>query len=89
MAVIDQGRRERIAGKLRAHRAESGMSQAKAAERVGSEKDAIGRYERGVASPSIETMWDMADMYGVSLDELVGREFTARGGDLADEAGAV
>lgn len=77
MAIRDQERRDRIAGKLRAHRAEANLSQAQVAKAVDMDKASIGRYEQGVACADLETAWDMANLYGVSLDALVGREFSA------------
>ena len=75
MAIKDDERRDLIAGKLRAHRAESALSQAELGELVNVDKSSISKYERGVACADYETMWDLADLYGVSLDELGGRVF--------------
>ena len=75
MAIKNDERRDLIAGKLRAHRAESDLSQAEVGELVNVDKSSIGKYERGVACADYETMWDLADLYGVSLDELGGRAF--------------
>lgn len=74
MAIKDRERRDRIAGKLRAHRAEARLSQVRVAEVVDMDKSSIGRYEQGDGCMDVETAWEMADLYGVSLDELVGRE---------------
>ena len=74
MAIKDQERRDLIAGELRAHRAKANLSQAQVAKAVDMEKSAIGRYEQGAVELGIETAWDMANLYGVSLDEMVGRE---------------
>lgn len=75
MAIRDQERRDRIAGKLRGHRAEANLSQAQVAESVDVDKASIGRYEQGASELGVETAWEMANLYGVSLDALVGREF--------------
>ena len=80
MAVKDQQRRERIAGELRAHRAKAQMTQKQVAEVCDMDETSIGKYEQGVAGISYETMWDLADLYGVSLDDMGGREFAGRAG---------
>lgn len=75
MAVKDKERRERIAGELRAHRAKAQLSQEQVGAVCDVDKSSIGKYEQGVAGISYEAMWDLADLYGVSLDELGGREW--------------
>lgn len=73
MAIKDKDRRDRIAGELRAHRAKAQLTQEQVAEVCGVDKTSIGKYEQGVVQVGFETMWDLADLYGVSLDELGGR----------------
>lgn len=45
------------------------------------ERSSIGKYETGVSCMDYETAWDLADLYGVSLDELGGRKAPAPQGD--------
>ena len=80
MAIKDRDMCDRIAGKLRAHRAEARLSQAQVAEVVDKDKVTIGRYEQGAARMDVVTAWELADLYGVSLDELVGRADHAQAG---------
>lgn len=75
MAVKDKERRDLIAGKLRGYRATAQLSQEQVGTACGMEKSAIGRYEQGSSEIGLETAWDLADLYGVSLDELGGREW--------------
>ena len=35
----------------------------------------LSRWERGIVSPSIDACVTLADYYGISLDELIGRDF--------------
>lgn len=79
--AIDRKRRERIAGKLRAHRAERGYSQKQVEEACDMNKTRLGTYERGMAGITYEKAWDLADLYGVTLDELGGREAPVSAGD--------
>ena len=51
-----------------------GWSQQKLAEKAGLSLAVITKIEQGVAKrPSIQTMMKLADAFGISLDELVGR----------------
>ena len=36
-------------------------------------KSLISRWENGTRVPTVESLWILADYYGISLDELVGR----------------
>lgn len=83
MAIKDQSRRDLIARKLRGWRGEANLSQEKVADAVDMDKSSIGKYENGLSCMDYETAWDMADLYGVSLDELGGREFAPTAGDAA------
>ena len=47
-------------------------SQTKLAELANSSKEAIGKYERGEVTPSVEVARRLASLLGVSLDYLVG-----------------
>ncbi len=52
-------------------RKEKGLSQAGLAKTVGISREAIGKYERGEASASVETAKKIADAFDVTLDHLV------------------
>lgn len=54
-------------------RKQKGMSQAELGKQVGTSGDIIGRYERGIMTPSIEVIMKIADTLEVSLDYLVGK----------------
>lgn len=59
---------------LKAARLKAGfISRGDAAKALGFDLSLMGRWERGVHSPSLEALIKMADLYQVSLDELVGR----------------
>lgn len=58
-------------GKLRrAH----GMTQEQLAEALGVTFAAVSKWERGVATPDLHYLTEMADLFGVSLDAIVGFE---------------
>ena len=53
-------------------RKKKGISQDELAKRLGTQGPAIGRYERGIAKPTIEVAAKIAGILGVSLDYLTG-----------------
>ncbi len=53
-------------------RKKKGYSQDKLASLLGTQGPAIGRYERGIAKPTIEVAGKIAKILDVSLDYLVG-----------------
>lgn len=59
---------------LKTQREASGLSQSALAKETGISQQKISYYENGRHSPPIEDCIKLADFYGISLDELVGRE---------------
>lgn len=53
-------------------RKQKGWSQIDLANESGVSREMIGKYERGIAIPSLEAAKKIADAFGVSLDYLVG-----------------
>lgn len=60
-------------------RRERGMTQEQLAEAMGVSFAAVSKWERGVSAPELGTMLELADLFGVSLDALVG--YTVRDND--------
>ncbi len=54
-----------------------GLSQTELAKAVGASREAIGKYERNEAMPSVETARRIASVFGVTLDHLVDEGATA------------
>ena len=54
-------------------RKQKGLSQGELGKQVGTSGDIIGRYERGVITPSIDVIIKIADTLEVSIDYLVGK----------------
>ncbi|HEY9817264.1 MAG TPA: helix-turn-helix transcriptional regulator [Candidatus Obscuribacterales bacterium] len=48
-----------------------GLSQTETAKLIGASREAIGKYERNEAVPSVETAKKIADLFEVTLDYLV------------------
>ena len=64
----------KIAENIRFFRKQAGLTQEELAARLGSRKTLISNYEIGRNTPDIETLWELADIFDITLDELVGRE---------------
>ena len=64
-----------LAKRLKELRKKAGWSQQKLAEKAGLSYNAITKIEQGAAKqPTIQTMIKIADAFGVTLDEVVGRK---------------
>lgn len=59
--------------KIRELREQQGLSQRKVAEMLGMYTTQYQRYETGERTATIEFLIQIADLYGVSIDYLVGR----------------
>ena len=60
--------------RLKELRKKRGLSQVALAERLGLSKSAIGAYETGDITPSVEALNAIADFFNVDLDYLLGKE---------------
>ena len=64
----------KIAENIRFFRKQAGLTQEESAARFGSRKTLISNYEIGRNTPDTETLWELADIFDITIDELVGRE---------------
>lgn len=60
--------------RVRQLREKKGISRKVLSELCGLNSDAVRRYERGEAEPTMHSLMAIAEFFGVSLDYLVGRE---------------
>lgn len=58
--------------KLQEIRTQRGLTQKQVADAIGCIPSVYSRYETGVREPSLEILIQLAQFFGVSLDELVG-----------------
>jgi transcriptional regulator with XRE-family HTH domain len=61
-----------IGARIRQKRLEGGLSQTGLAEKIGVSPPAINRFEKGIKTPSIETLAKLAKALGASTDFLLG-----------------
>ena len=62
------------ANRLLQYRKKMNLSQEELAARIGVSRQAVSKWERAEASPDTDNLILLADIYGVSLDELLKGE---------------
>ena len=55
-------------------RIKSGLTQQQMAEKLGLSRSTIGMYENGEREPSFETLEDIADLFNVDMNYLIGKK---------------
>ena len=60
---------------IKFYRKELGLTQQSLAEKLNGNKSLISNYENGYSTPDIWVLIKLADIFNISLDELVGRNF--------------
>lgn len=65
---------ENIGNSLKYQREINGLTQSELARQTGLKQENISRWEKGIVLPNISFCIQLADFYGISIDELVGRE---------------
>ena len=64
---------EKLKKNLKFFRKQIGLTQGELAEKLNGRKSLVSNYENGYSTPDIFTLITLADLFKVSLDELVGR----------------
>ena len=65
---------------LKELRKAAGLTQKQVADILGVERSTYVKYERGASDPPTATLVTLADLFGVPLDRIVGRTFSAAPG---------
>ncbi len=73
-----------LAENIRSYRKGAGLTQEQLAERLGITLGAVSKWERGSSEPDLSYIVDLAELFHVSVDALIG--FTMRGTDADSEA---
>jgi transcriptional regulator with XRE-family HTH domain len=76
------------ANRLLQYRKKSGLSQEDLAEKIGVSRQAVSKWERAEASPDTDNLIILAQVYGVSLDELLNANPEDKTETPAEEAPA-
>ena len=73
-----------LAENIRSYRRGLGLTQEQLAERLGITLGAVSKWERGSSEPDLSYIMDLAELFHVSVDALIG--FSMRGTDADTEA---
>lgn len=65
----------KIAENIKLNRKALGLTQEKLASLLNGKKSLISNYENGYSTPDIYALIKLADIFQLTLDELVGRNF--------------
>ena len=65
----------KISQNIKFYRKALGLTQEKLAMLLNAKKSLISNYENEYSTPDISTLIKLADIFEISLDELVGRDF--------------
>ena len=74
----------KLAENIRSYRKDLGLTQEQLAERLGITLGAVSKWERGSSEPDLSYIMDLAGIFHVSVDALIG--FSMRGTDADTEA---
>lgn len=64
----------KIADNLRFFRKANSLTQEELSKQLGGSKNLVSNYENGISTPDIYTLVKLADIFDITIDELVGRE---------------
>ena len=69
---------KKIAKNLMYYRKEAGLTQAELAEKINYSDKSVSKWESGNGVPDVYTLMQLAELYGVTLNDLVGEERPAK-----------
>ena len=64
----------KIANNIRFFRKANNLTQEELSKQLGGSKNLVSNYQNGISTPDIYTLVKLADIFDITLDELVGRE---------------
>ncbi len=62
----------KVGGRIASHRKRLGLSQEELASRLYVTRQAVSKWEKGASVPSVELLCELARLYSVSFEELLG-----------------
>lgn len=62
------------ADNIRFFRKANNLTQEELSKQLGGSKNLVSNYENGISTPDIYTLVKLADIFDITIDELVGRE---------------
>ena len=62
-----------IGERIKYHRKRLGMTQEQLAERIGVSAQAVSKWENNLSCPDISILPELAALFGITVDELLGK----------------
>ena len=73
-----------LGDRIKFHRKRLGMTQEQLAVRMGVSAQAVSKWENNLSCPDISVLPDLADVFGISVDELLGKGSGAREAEIVE-----
>ena len=73
MNITEEKLKENFSHNLACYRRRAGLTQLELAEKLNYSDKSVSKWERGESLPDIAVLKEIADLFGVTLDYLVGR----------------
>ena len=73
-----------IGNKIKTLRKQRGITQEQLADSIGISFQAVSKWENNQSCPDISVLPDLADVFGISVDELLGKGGAAREAEVVD-----
>ncbi|MBQ3355959.1 MAG: helix-turn-helix transcriptional regulator [Oscillospiraceae bacterium] len=73
-----------LGDRIKYHRKRLGMTQEQLAERMGVSAQAVSKWENNQSCPDISVLPDLANVFGISVDELLGKGSAAREAEIVE-----
>lgn len=64
--------RDSISKNISLYRKQFGLTQSQLAEKLGVKTTSVSSWERGANAPDIETLYDICQLFNITLDEMYG-----------------
>ncbi|MGU7900286.1 XRE family transcriptional regulator [Streptococcus suis] len=74
-----------IGQQIKNYRKQIGLTQKELAEKLGMGHTTVANYEKGFRSPKKDTLFDLADVFGVSIDDLFPQRATTTPNSLIEQ----
>lgn len=75
--------KQEIGQVLKAAREARGMTQKQVAEILGRRQQIVGHWETGYAQPDANTLFELCDIYGISIDDAFGKKKETEAAEFA------
>lgn len=75
-----------MGGRIKYHRKRMGMTQEQLAARMGVSAQAVSKWENDLSCPDISILPQLAEVFGITTDELLGKSTAAKSAEVVEDA---